>query len=235
MVVRKQHMGEIMTRYAIGDIHGGSRTFRVLLDRFNLRPGDELYLLGDYIDRGPDSKGVLDTILHLMDGGYSVHPVQGNHEDMLLQTVTGTDDYWMEGWGRETLKSFGVASTGEIPSRYLTLLEQMPYLWTDEQFVFVHAGLDMATDDPLTESSPVAMMWGGATTFGRDRLQGRTLVTGHKIIPLPLIELSLLTNHFQLDNGAFTTMQPAYGNLVALNLETRELIIQPWRDDAAVY
>ena len=225
----------IMARYAIGDIHGGSRTFRALLDRFNLRPGDGLYLLGDYIDRGPDSKGVLDSILHLMDRGYAVHPVLGNHEDMLLQAVAGTDDYWMLGWGRETLKSFGVQSPGEIPSRYLTLLDQMPYLCTDEHFVFVHAGLDMATDDPLTESSPVTMVWGGAPPFGRDRLQGRTLVTGHKIYPLPLIEVSLLTNHFQLDNGAFTTMQPDYGNLVALNLETRELIIQPWCDDVAVY
>jgi serine/threonine protein phosphatase 1 len=225
-------MGEIMTRYAIGDIHGGSKTFRALLDRINLRPGDRLFLLGDYIDRGPDSNGVLDIILQLMDGGYDVRPVLGNHEDMLLQAVTGADDYWMEGWGRETLKSFGVLSPKEVPPRYLTLLNQMPYFWSDEHFVFVHAGLDMTTDDPLTESSPVVMMWGGVIPFGRDRLQGRTLVTGHKIHPLPLIEVSLLSNHFKLDNGAFTTMQPYYGNLVALNLETRELIIQPWCDGA---
>ncbi len=57
-----------MTRYAVGDIHGGSRTLRVLLDRIQLKHNDRLYLLGDYIDRGNDSKGVLDTILQLMDG-----------------------------------------------------------------------------------------------------------------------------------------------------------------------
>lgn len=219
-----------MARYAIGDIHGGSKTFRTLLDRLKLRPGDRLYLLGDLIDRGPDSKGVLDIILHLMAEGYDPLPVRGNHEDMLLQSIAGDDDYWMEGWGSETLGSFGVTSAKKIPARYLTFLDQMPYIRSDESFVFVHAGLDMAADDPLTESTPLAMVWGGNSPFGRDRLQGRTLVTGHKILPLPLIELSLLTNHFQLDNGAFTNMQPNFGNLVALNLDTMELIIQPWCD-----
>lgn len=219
-----------MTRYAIGDVHGGSKTFRALLDVLNLRHGDQLYMLGDYIDRGPDSKGVLDIILQLIDEGFGVRPVRGNHEDMLLDSVAGTHDGWMEGWGRETLKSFGVTSPEELPSSYLTLLDQMPYIWSDENFVFVHAGLDMAADDPLTESTPLEMVWGGGNTFGSNKLQGRTLVTGHKIRPLPLIEISLLTNHIQLDNGAFTNMQPNLGNLVALNLDTRGLIIQPWCD-----
>lgn len=224
-----------MTRYAIGDIHGGSKTFRTLLDSLNMRHGDLLYMLGDYIDRGPDSKGVLDIILQLMDEGFGVRPVRGNHEDMLLESITGTHDGWMEGWGRETLKSFGVASAAELPTRYLTLIDQMPYIRSDENFIFVHAGLDMAADDPLTESTPLAMVWGGnnPVMIGRNKLQGRTLVTGHKIRPLPLIEVSLLTNHFQLDNGAFTNIQPYLGNLVALDLDTRTLIIQPWLDGAA--
>lgn len=221
-----------MTRYAIADIHGGSKTFLTMLDRLRLQLGDQLYLLGDYIDRGPDSKGVLDIILRLMDGGYAVLPVLGNHEDMLRQAVAGVDTngYWMEGWGRETLKSFGVTYPQKIPLRYLTLLEQMPYLRTDENFAFVHAGLDMTTDDPLTESSPVAMMWGNTNPFSLDRLRGRILVTGHRVRPLQLIEYSLLTNHFQLDNGAFTDMQPDYGSLVALNLDAMELTTQPWCD-----
>jgi serine/threonine protein phosphatase 1 len=223
-----------MTRYAIGDIHGGSKTFRLLLDRLALRLGDQLYLLGDYIDRGPGSRGVLDIILQLMNEGIDVRPVRGNHEDMLLEAVTGANGCWMDGWGKETLKSFEVTSPKNIPARYLTLINQMPCIRSDEDFVFVHAGLDMTADDPLTESSPNAMMWGGTIPFGRDRLQGRTLVTGHKIIPLILIEVSLQANHIQLDNGAFTNMQPHLGNLVALNLDKMELIIQPWCDGKAV-
>ncbi|MBW4054852.1 MAG: serine/threonine protein phosphatase [Proteobacteria bacterium] len=219
-----------MTRYAIGDIHGGSKTFQALLGRLNLKPGDRLHLLGDYIDRGPDSRGVLDTMMRLMAVGYDVCPVRGNHEDMLLQSVSGTNDYWMEGWGIETLKSFGATSLDELPDVYLNLLDQMPYIRSDENFVFVHAGLDMTVADPPTESTPFAMVWGENSPFGRDRLEGRTLVTGHKIRPLPLIEASLLTNNFQLDNGAFTAMQPNFGNLVAVNLDTMELYIQRWCD-----
>jgi serine/threonine protein phosphatase 1 len=59
-----------MTSYAIGDIHGGAITFWVLLDRLNLRLDDQLYLLGDYIDRGPDSMGVLDTIKGMICARY---------------------------------------------------------------------------------------------------------------------------------------------------------------------
>lgn len=222
-----------MTRYAIGDIHGGAKTFQALLDKIGLNLADRLYLLGDYIDRGPDSRGVLDIILKLMDGGFDVRPVRGNHEDMLLQSIYSDDAFlksWIDVWATETLKSFGVKSSRDIPVRYIDLLEQMPYTWSDDNFVFVHAGLDMTMDDPLTESGPLAMLWGENTPSGKNRLNGRTLVTGHKIRPIPMIELSLLTDHYQLDNGAFCNMQPNFGNLVALNLDTRELIIQPWCD-----
>lgn len=222
-----------MTRYAIGDIHGGANTFRALLDKINLSLEDRLYLLGDYIDRGPDSKGVLDVIMQLLADGYEVRPVRGNHEDMLLEAVTGTNDdflkYWLEEWG-DTLKSFGVSAPQDLPVRYLTLLDQLPYIRLEDDYVFVHAGLDLTAADPLTESSPTAMVWGGNAPFDEDKLQGRTLVTGHNIRPLPLIELSLRTNHILLDNGACTNMQPYLGNLLALNLETRALLVQPWCD-----
>ena len=62
------------------------------------------------------------------------------------------------------------------------------------------------------------------------KLGGRKLVTGHTIRPLPLIEVSLLSNRIYLDNGACTNMLPDLGNLVALNIDTLELTIQPWLD-----
>lgn len=223
-----------MIRYAIGDIHGGAQTFKALLDRLDVHKNDRLYLLGDYIDRGPDSKGVLDIILQLIKSGYDVRPVRGNHDDMLLQTVNGYhDDYswgWMKEWGTDTLKSFGVTNPEELPERYLTLLEQMPYIRSDNDFIFVHAGLNMTLHDPLTDSSPLSMVWGEVDEVDTIKLGGRKLLTGHNICPLSKIKLSLKGNHIRLDNGACTSQQPEYGNLVALNLETMTLILQPWID-----
>jgi len=143
-----------MTRYAIGDIHGGSKTFRALLEKLNLKHDDQLYLLGDYVDRGPDSKGVLDMILQLMVSGYDVRPVRGNHDDMMLQsfirTRGGLSSSWLEEYGVATFGSFGVDSFKDLPRKYLMLLETMPHILMDDDYVFVHAGLDMERDDPLS-------------------------------------------------------------------------------------
>jgi len=223
-----------MTRYAIGDIHGGAKTFRTLLDRLHLRLDDRLYLMGDFIDRGPDSKGVLDIMLQLMQDGYDLRPVRGNHEEMLLQTVNGYHDdlswHWMKGWGIETLKSFGIKNPEELPTRYLFLLEQLPYLRLDDDFVFVHAGLDMMVSNPLTDSSPLTMVWGAVDQVDIARLGNRRLITGHTISPLSKISDSLNSSHIYLDNGAFTGTQPDYGHLAALELETLTLTLQPWID-----
>lgn len=222
-------------RYAIGDIHGGAKTFRALLQKINLKRVDQVYLLGDYVDRGPDCKGVFDTIIQLTAGGYDIKPVRGNHDDMLLRNATGDHDkfseYWMSGWGEEALKSFGVEQASDLPSCYLELIESMPYVRYDNQFVFVHAGLNMMAIDPIRESSPEAMMWGDTAVVDVARLGGRKLVTGHTIRPIPLIEISLASNHILLDNGAFTGEQPDLGNLVALNLDTMTLTLQPWIDE----
>ena len=71
--------------FAIGDIHGCSNTFkRLLLDKIKIRKSDIIYCLGDYIDRGIDSKGVIDFILELRAEGYTIYTLRGNHEQMML-------------------------------------------------------------------------------------------------------------------------------------------------------
>ena len=223
-----------MARYAIGDIHGGAKTFRALLDKMNLSPEDTLYLLGDYVDRGQESKGVLDIILDLHNAGFNIRPLRGNHDDMFLKTLQSAHNYfssvWYDGWGRHTLVSFGVENPGQVPAKYLTLLDSMPSIMVEDDFVFVHAALDMAKDDPINESSEICMLWGQVNSVNPKKIGFRTLVTGHTIRPLPVIEISVMTNRIYLDNGAFTNLQPDMGNLVALNLDSRGLIIHPWSD-----
>jgi len=226
-------------RYVIGDIHGGCRTFLALLEQISLKRDDTLYLLGDYVDRGPDSKGVLDTILKLLSDGYDVRPVCGNHDDMLLRNCTGNhdgySDIWMESWAKVVLKGFGVARPRDVQSRYVVLIESMPHIRYDDQFVFVHAGLDMTKRDPINQSSREFMLWSRTGYVDIGKLGGRRLITGHTVLDLEQIKSSLSTIHIYLDNGAFTNLQPRLGNLLALNLEKMKLFVQPWRDGYVEY
>jgi serine/threonine protein phosphatase 1 len=221
-------------RYAIGDIHGGSKTFQALLDRLSLKQGDTIYLLGDYVDRGNDSKGVLDTILQLMDSKFNVHPIRGNHDDMMLRNFSGDhDEYselWLEYWGSRTLQSFGVERICKLQSKYIILLASLPYVLCEDDFVFVHASLDMTKPDPIHESEPAVMMWQEIGSILSSRLAGRRLVTGHKIRTMSTIISSLKMNHIELDNGAYSDLAPSVGSLVALNLDTMELTTQRWAD-----
>jgi serine/threonine protein phosphatase 1 len=92
--------------------------FSLGLAAWVLRPENCLYLLWDYVDRGPDSKGVLDIILQLHVSGYEIRPVRGNHNHMLLNSATGNHDqfspFWFECWGQEALKSFCVINPADI-------------------------------------------------------------------------------------------------------------------------
>jgi serine/threonine protein phosphatase 1 len=224
-----------MTRYAVGDIHGGVNTLRALLGRIGLhRRGDRLYFLGDMIDRGPDSRGVLDTILTLQESGFDVRPIRGNHEDMLLRNVSGEHDAWSVHWsaafGEQTLMSFGIRQVGELPERYLNLLRSLPLLEIEDDYLLVHAGLAFNAPDPIHDSHPDNMLWHESGMCDRKRLGGRITVTGHRFHPLQQIHASLTTDRIFLDNGACTGLLPELGNLVCLDLDRKELIIQPWLD-----
>ena len=73
-------------RWIIPDIHGCAQTVKVLLENMlKVTKHDQLYFLGDYIDRGPDGKGVIDYLMHLQKEEYNVHFIKGNHEDMCVK------------------------------------------------------------------------------------------------------------------------------------------------------
>lgn len=226
-------------RYAIGDIHGGSRTLRALLAAIGLHMGDRLYLLGDYVDRGNDSRGVLDTILALTAAGHDIRPLRGNHDDMFLRCLQGHHDRfslaWRQQWGEQTLASFGAADCSAVPPTYTQLLAATPLIGIEDDFVLVHAGLDMHAPDPLTDTEGDFLLWGDALVVDRQRLGGRRLITGHRIRRLAEVKASLQRDHICLDNGAFTAQLPDYGHLAALNLDTMVLTLQPWLDGETVW
>src|SRR5690348_12378540 len=108
---------------AIGDIHGCARTFRRLLEKVELDRADTLYLLGDLIDRGPDSKGVIEMILKLLEDGFDIRPIRGNHEELMLLAIRSGvfEDLldWLENGGGSTLMSYGVDYPSDIPMEHI--------------------------------------------------------------------------------------------------------------------
>ncbi|UOQ73322.1 metallophosphoesterase family protein [Hymenobacter cellulosilyticus] len=134
-----------MARYVTTDIHGCLHTFRHLIEKvLDLQPADELYLLGDYVNKGPDSRGVLDYLMDLPRRGYQVQCLRGNHDQELLDAARGrTHLSWASQADRSmTLKSFDITDCTAIPEPYLAWLETLPYELDIPGFTLVHAGYD---------------------------------------------------------------------------------------------
>lgn len=228
--------GDMCLKYAIADIHGCCKTFEKLLIRSQLRKCDTLYLLGDYVDRGPDSCGVLTLIMGLLESGYDVRPLRGNHDDMMLRTGKNLNDYfsdfWLLEWGVVVITSFGVKDLSDIPARYLNFLDSLQLVEETPDYIFVHASLDAGKDDPVRESSPNTMLWDTTQHIGG--LSGKTLVTGHVTQSLSAIHASLKTGHILLYNGCCFTFENGQGNLVMLNLDTKELTVQGLVDEIGI-
>src|ERR1700721_350669 len=98
-------------RWVIPDIHGCHKTFKKLVSRLELnKEEDQLFLLGDYIDRGPNSRKVIKFIMKLRTEGFIVRTLKGNHEDLMLLSIQDPHliSLWHQNGGLATLKSFKV-------------------------------------------------------------------------------------------------------------------------------
>ncbi|MEP6948636.1 MAG: metallophosphoesterase [Ginsengibacter sp.] len=211
--------------FAIGDIHGCCNTFKKLLvEKLAIQKSDKIYCIGDYIDRGNDSKGVIGFIMNLRIEGYQVHTIRGNHEQMMLDSTINREGLhlWLQNGGTETLKSFGISSVNELPGKYLTFLEQTEFLIAAGEYIFVHAGLNFRIEDPFADKE--AMLWTRDDYFDIAKIDNRILIHGHTPIPLPSIFKQLNSNKVNIDGGCVYNYNTALGNLIALSLPDMKLI-----------
>ncbi|WP_116125868.1 metallophosphoesterase family protein [Lewinella sp. IMCC34183] len=203
-----------MPRYAITDIHGCARTFAALLERIGYGREDELFLLGDYIDRGPDSAGVLRRIWRLQGQGHRIVCLRGNHEQMLLDAHARGHTPW--DYQPEALEL----------QQTLHWIEHLPYYHETPGYVLVHAGLNLGLADPLSDTQAMLWIrdWEREVTY--EWLADRILVYGHT--PRPVREVRRAADLLPgrplicLDSGC-AMQAPGMGHLAALNLDTREV------------
>jgi len=220
-------------QFAISDIHGNNKTFNQLLQKIGLNKQDKLFLLGDYIDRGPDSKGVINTILNLKDEGYDITCLMGNHEHYIPEMPTNKDlqDKWYHLWGgAQTLKSYQIDDVGQFPKNHLQFINSLKYYYEHDNFLMVHAGLDFSGDDPLQNIHQLMWARHWYVNVNYNWLGNRIIIHGHTTITKSQIITmrdNLNTNQYlNIDCGCYATDQAGKGYLCAFELSSRQLYFQ---------
>ncbi len=167
---------------AIGDIHGQSDILQVTLRSIDPQPDDTFIFLGDLINRGPDSKNVIDQIIDL-SYNCNVKTILGNHEEMLLGAFLGgksDHSFWCKFGGDKTLQSYGVESVRQIPGSHMMFIRDCLDYYETDDFIFVHAGCD--PDLPLQNNSGSVLRWNKLNpSIARLHNSGKTVVCGHTV------------------------------------------------------
>ncbi|HEX8385407.1 MAG TPA: metallophosphoesterase family protein [Rubricoccaceae bacterium] len=225
-----------MALYAIGDVHGCARTLDALLSRIAddagapLGPSDTLVFVGDYVDRGPDSPGVLDRVLALEAdaGGPRVVVLRGNHDQMMLDYALGVGDteLWWANGGRATLDAYAARGDVRLPDAHVDLLRRSGLVFEAEGYVFVHAGLDprRTVAENLVRPDPDVVLWTRAHLNADLSRWERPVVCGHTPHPEPLS----LPNLVRIDTGAVFADRPGLGHLTAVRIPERQFVSVPY-------
>jgi serine/threonine protein phosphatase 1 len=241
MNLRTRSVPEGTLVYAIGDVHGCDRHLdrlheRILEDASSAGNFDRrvAIYLGDYVDRGPDSKRVVDILLDQPLEGFECHYLIGNHEAFLLDFLQDAEmgPGWLFNGGVATLESYGVSidtSGGglaltfdvladiqesfmaKLPDAHRKFYETLALSKTEGDYFFVHAGIRPGV--PLDEQAEDDMIWIRDEFLESSEDHGKVIVHGHTITQAP----ELRDNRIGIDTGAFAT-----GILTALVLENHE-------------
>jgi serine/threonine protein phosphatase 1 len=188
---------------AIGDIHGCYDKLIQLLARcrdYAAGRPHRFVFIGDYIDRGPDSRAVVQHLIDLdRSSGQHVF-LRGNHEGMLLHALLDPDaaEHWLANGGRATLASYNVGSPDQIPTAHVDWLTTRPLTYDDGLRLFVHAGVN--PNRPLDKQSRQDLLWIREPFLSSEKDFGRLIVHGHT--PLRSGRPDVRPNRVNLDTAA---------------------------------
>jgi len=210
---------------AIGDIHGCYKSMEAILEKLKPYDDRQLVFVGDYIDRGPDSKKVIERLIAL---GKEVDAVflRGNHEQMMLDAIyKGNFNLWMMNGGRSTLRSYNMGMHSlDFPEEHLEFLNNTKLYYETEDYFFVHAGLSPAKtiEESLGDEQEMKeFLWERSHLNAYETPWEKTVVFGHTPRPNPLKKEHMLG----IDTGCVYE-RAGYGKLTAVKLPEVEFIQQ---------
>jgi serine/threonine protein phosphatase 1 len=196
-------MGKI---FAIGDIHGCNDKLDTLIEKLQIDPTeDTLLFIGDYVDRGPDSKEVINSILEIRKTVENVVCLKGNHEQMFLNYYCERRDeeLFMHNGGLRTLISYGFMKEGRaenlvVPEDHMQFFTTLRLYYETDDYIFVHAGLRPGI--PLDQQDVHDLLWIRYDFINSPYDFGKTVVFGHTPISYALPHVD--KNKIGIDTGA---------------------------------
>lgn len=225
-----------MRYYAVGDIHGRADLLadmqrRIATDLRHYAGEATVIYLGDYVDRGPDTRGVIDRLIACRLGSERVY-LKGNHEDMLLQFLDKPSKYrrWLNVGGLQAARSYGltgspvsdndlIAFAAELgttlPEAHVNFLKSLQLSHTTERYFFCHAGVRPGT--PLAKQDAHDLMWIKADFLEHRKSFGKVVVHGHS----PGDVVDIRPNRIDVDTRAHAT-----GRLSCVVLEDGEASVR---------
>ncbi len=189
--------------FVIGDIHGERQKAVSFIETLPFASQDLVIFLGDYIDRGHDSRGMIDYLIKFRKKHLNTIFLKGNHEDMFLSFIDNafSEEVYFYNGGEATLRSYDIPSSEYqyakryIPYEHLEFLNKLPLYYETKDYIFVHAGLRPGI--PLQEQDPEDLLWIRYEFIYSDFNFGKRVIFGHTVVEEPLV----MKNKIGIDTG----------------------------------
>ena len=215
-----------MSRYAIGDLHGCYHSFEKLLSKIGLNNDDELFLIGDLVDRGPYSRQIIDKVFDLQNSGIRVEVLRGNHEEIMIKSMKSKAyfNHWKKWGGKETMESFEEKKPKDISKKYRKFLKSLPYFIELDDFVLVHASLNF--EIPNFRDDLHSMLFSRTHSHDKKQIGRRIILHGHTPLSKKDIKAQLDKSKVKvinLDGGCvYQGMKNGKGYLFALDMNNMQ-------------
>lgn len=214
---------------AIGDVHGCAQSLDALLRTLEPASDDHLVFVGDYIDRGPDSRGVIERLLEL-DAYSTCTFLRGNHEALMLNYLDrGEFELWRVNGGAETLNSYRMPGQQiEIPESHVEFIRRTQLFLDTPDFFFVHAGIrpDISVAENMRVGDERTFLWERGHLRANDRVWEKPVVCGHTPHAEPIDEDLLI----MIDTGCVYHEHALLGRLTAVRLPERAFVSVEYRE-----
>ncbi|MFK7991166.1 MAG: metallophosphoesterase [Sandaracinaceae bacterium] len=217
--------------FAIGDIHGCAEELVALIESLPLTKDSTLVTLGDYVDRGPDARGVIETLLAMRERCHVVS-LRGNHEELFLDYLDHDDEkhaakFVLNGGGA-TLRSYVADGSTEVrvPREHIEFIRGLPHCYETDDYFFVHAGVpDVPLETIDVEEHGPFMLWARGRFLDSTFKWDKRIVHGHTAMPDPTV----LPHRVNLDTGC------AYGGrLTAMGFPSETVYTVAQRPNAGI-